>query len=153
MLYYYTDGSASNNKTRTGGWGVICLNKDYQELWRRSNGEPNTTSNRMELKAIIFALKKTPQEESAIIYTDSAYISNAISFKWYEVWEQNGWQNAKKQPVANVDLWQELLQLYRTHNVKIEKVQGHSGVHWNEEVDILAVSTRRNLERSIKNEN
>lgn len=139
-LIIYTDGACSGNQSKEniGGWGAVLLyNENVKEIF---GGEKNTTNNRMELTAVIEALKmiknrKLPTE----VYTDSAYICNCILQKWYINWEKNGWKNAKKQDVENQDLWKELLLLYRSfEEITFLKVKGHSGIELNEKADELA---------------
>lgn len=139
-LIIYTDGACSGNQSKEniGGWGAVLLyNENVKEIF---GGEKNTTNNRMELTAVIEALKmiknrKLPTE----VYTDSAYICNCILQKWYINWEKNGWKNAKKQDVENQDLWKELLLLYRSfEKITFLKVKGHSGIELNEKADELA---------------
>lgn len=147
MRLYYTDGSAST-KTKAGGWAVVCVQNNH-ELMRRFSSEKDTTNNRMELKAVIFALKNAPSDEECIVYTDSAYIANCIKQKWYEAWENRGWYTSKKTPVLNQDLWEKLVYYYREKNIKIEKVPGHQGYKWNEMADSLAVYARTKLESEL----
>lgn len=149
-LIIYTDGACSGNQSKEniGGWGAVLLyNENVKEIF---GGEKNTTNNRMELTAVIEALKmiknrKLPTE----VYTDSAYICNCILQKWYINWEKNGWKNAKKQDVENQDLWKELLLLYRSfEEITFLKVKGHSGIELNEKADELA---NRGIDRARQN--
>ncbi len=136
----YTDGACSGNQNTVnkGGWGAILLWKDKsKELF---GGEKNSTNNRMELKAVIEALKALKTQKLSVdIYSDSAYIVNCFKQKWYEKWENNGWKNAKKEKVENRDLWEELIALYRSFNqVTFIKIKGHAGNKYNERADELA---------------
>jgi ribonuclease HI len=72
------------------------------------------------------------------VYTDSAYIHNCMAQKWYVNWRRNGWRNAKKEPVKNADLWKELIELTKIHEVTFNKVKGHSDVELNNRCDELA---------------
>ncbi|MFC2016191.1 ribonuclease H [Chloroflexota bacterium] len=72
------------------------------------------------------------------VYSDSAYLVNGINEKWYENWERNNWENSKKKPVENQDLWEQLLSLFRKYQISFHKVSGHSGVQLNELADRLA---------------
>ena len=142
--YIYTDG-AHSSATNFGGWAIVytCGNS----INSYSGYEYNTTNNRMELTAVIKALQLLKiNPNNAIIYTDSAYIANCISQRWYINWANNGWRTAKKTPVLNQDLWNELLNLYHYVNlgatVEIKKVQGHSGEALNELADYYAVKAR-----------
>lgn len=131
----YTDGACSGNPGK-GGWGSILIYGDaVKEI---SGGEDNTTNNRMELKAVIEALKALKSPCDVEIYSDSAYVVNAFTQKWIDNWIKNNWKTADKKSVKNVDLWQELLVLIKTHNVTFKKVKGHSDNELNERCDKLA---------------
>lgn len=131
----YTDGACSGNPGK-GGWGAILIYGDaVKEI---SGGEDNTTNNRMELKAVIEALKALKSPCDVEIYSDSAYVVNAFTQKWIDNWIKNNWKTADKKSVKNVDLWQELLVLIKTHNVTFKKVKGHSDNELNERCDKLA---------------
>lgn len=142
----YTDGACSNNPG-PGGWAVlICTVSENIEL---KGGEPNTTNNRMELKAVVEALSymmsnfvKDPETQYEIL-SDSAYVINAINGAWAIKWKLCGWKTAKGGEVKNRDLWEELLQLLgaiKIANVKVKftKVKGHAGNFFNERVDHIA---------------
>ncbi len=93
----------------------------------------------MELQAVIGALSSLKVTGwDVTIYSDSAYVVNAFKQKWLDKWQINGWRNSKKEPVANQDLWRELLALTAKNRVKMEKVKGHSGDLYNERCDELA---------------
>lgn len=154
QLNIYTDGAYSS-KTQIGGWAMVSVYDTYAtdhnplELNTSYNGwEPNTTNNRMELKAVYEALqflntyKHLPL--TVTIYTDSAYISNAFRDGWYIKWRQNGWKTSNRTPVLNKDLWEDILSLYEQlpFDIKIEKVQGHSNNIYNILADKLAVEAR-----------
>lgn len=102
-------------------------------------GEADTTNQRMELKAVIEALRALKVNDwDVVVYSDSAYVVNAFRQHWIENWQKNGWKNSRKEAVANQDLWQELLLLMGKNRVRIEKVKGHAGDEWNERCDQLA---------------
>lgn len=132
----YTDGACSGNPG-PGGWGAVLLyDRHRKEI---SGAEEKTTNQRMEIKAVIEALKALKVTGWEVeVYSDSAYIVNAFKDKWIENWQKNGWKNSKKEEVANKDLWQELLKLMKKNRVKIEKVKGHAGDELNEYCDRLA---------------
>lgn len=136
MITIYTDGACSGNPG-PGGWGAVLIYRDkYKEI---SGGEPATTNQRMELTAVIEALRALSVEGWDVeVYSDSAYLVNAFNQGWLDRWQANGWKNSKKEPVANQDLWQELLKLCRKNRVRLKKVPGHAGDHWNERCDALA---------------
>lgn len=139
-IIIYTDGACSNNQqdNNVGGYGAVMLYKNHKkEIY---GGEKNTTNNKMEMKAIIEALRQLKTYSIPVeIYTDSAYISNCINQKWYEKWIENGWKTANKKPVKNKDLWLEIIDyINKIENITFHKVAGHSGVELNEKADELA---------------
>ena len=131
----YTDGACSGNPG-PGGWGAILMYKDIKK--EISGGNPETTNNIMELTAVIEGLKmlKFPCEVS--LYSDSAYVVNAFEQKWIYGWMKNGWKTSGKSPVKNKELWQELYDLTKIHNVTFIKVKGHSDNEYNNRCDELA---------------
>ncbi|ASS74466.1 ribonuclease HI [Tumebacillus algifaecis] len=131
----YTDGACSGNPG-PGGYGAVLMAGEHRK--EISGGERETTNQRMELLAVIEALKLLKYPCKVDVYSDSAYLINCFKSRWYVNWEKNGWLNSQKQPVANRDLWEELLRYYRTHQIQFVKVKGHSGDHWNERCDQLA---------------
>ena len=144
MLELYTDGAHSSS-TNYGGWAVVYTINNT--LNSHSGFEYDTTNNRMELTAIIMALQIIrARPYDAVIYTDSAYISNCFAQKWYEKWRKNNWKTSKKTDVLNQDLWQQILKLYEELNtyvsVQIKKVDGHAGNKLNELADYYAVQAR-----------
>lgn len=157
----YTDGSCSKNPG-PGGYAFILLSSRDSVLLQVSGCEVKTTNNRMELKAILSAIKHicnnlnyNRKENIIIIYSDSAYCINALSQNWLENWEKNDWKNKKGENVKNVELWKDLFFLLKKIRAKIqyEKVQGHSGNVFNDRVDKLAKeATQRALERSKRQE-
>ena len=132
----YTDGACSGNPG-VGGWGAILK---FGEVEKELIGnEAHTTNNRMEMKAVIEGLKALKYPVYVEIYSDSAYIVNAINQNWLENWKKNGWRNAAKDPVSNQDLWQELDELMHIHTTKFFKVKGHADHEYNNRADALAV--------------
>ncbi len=133
----YTDGACSGNPG-PGGWGAILIHgKKEKEL---SGGEAHTTNNRMEMMAVIEALKAMKKPCHVKIHSDSALIINAMTKGWIENWQKKGWRKADKKPVENKDLWEAMLLAMNTHKVSWIKVKGHSGLELNERVDQLAVA-------------
>ena len=120
----FTDGACSGNPG-AGGWGVILR---YGEIEKElSGGEENTTNNRMELTAVIEALKALKKECDITIYTDSRYVMHGVQ-EWMPNWKLNGWKTTnKKSPVKNVELWQILDSLLSKHKIKWVWVKGHNG--------------------------
>lgn len=131
----YTDGACSGNPG-AGGWGFVLICKSKEK--RMSGFEANTTNNRMELMAVIEGIKAIKKTCNLTIYTDSAYVHNAFTQGWIENWQKNGFKNAQKKPVANRELWLELLSLLENHNVKWIKVKGHTDNFYNNICDKLA---------------
>ena len=133
----YTDGACSGNPGK-GGWGaVLVYNGKEKEL---GGFAPETTNNRMELTAVIEALKALKEPCSVTLTTDSKYVCDAINQGWVYSWEENNWRKADKKPALNVDLWEELLALLEEHEVEFIWVKGHDGHKYNERCDKLAVN-------------
>ena len=131
----YTDGACSGNPG-AGGWGAILRCQGVEK--ELSGGEANTTNNRMELTAVIEALKALKKPCKVILYTDSRYVMDGVT-KWLPNWQINGWRTAnKKTPVKNIDLWQILESLLKNHQITWVWVKGHNGHLENERVDELA---------------
>ena len=97
-----------------------------------------TTNNKMELTAPIEALKLLKEPCNVQLYSDSAYLINAFTQGWIENWLKNNFKNAKKKPVENQELWQQLIELSNTHNIEWIKVKGHSDNEFNNRCDELA---------------
>lgn len=131
----FTDGACSGNPG-AGGWGVILrYGKTEKEL---SGGETLTTNNRMELTAVIEALKALKKPCQITLYTDSRYVMDGVT-KWLPNWKLNNWKTTnKKSAVKNLELWQELDGLLACHKIKWMWVKGHNGHPENERVDKLA---------------
>jgi len=131
----YTDGACSGNPG-PGGWGAILMAGEHRR--ELSGYEPHTTNNRMEITAALEALRALKSPCRVQLYSDSAYLVNAFRQNWLGNWQRNGWINSKKDPVENQDLWRELLQLVRPHQVEWLKVKGHSDNPYNNRCDELA---------------
>ena len=130
----FTDGACKGNPG-PGGWGAILrMGAHEKEL---SGGEPETTNNRMELTAVIMALRALTQPCAVAVHTDSKYVIDGIT-GWVFGWQRNGWINAAKKPVANADLWRDLLDAVRPHKIAWNWVKGHAGHAENERADRLA---------------
>lgn len=126
VLKIYTDGACSGNQNENnvGGWGAVLEYGEHQkELY---GGQANTTNNRMEMMALIEALKAVKKDNQTIdVFSDSSYLMNCFREKWYEGWLKNNWVNSSKKPVENRDLWEELLSLVEGHNISFYRVKGH----------------------------
>ena len=121
-----------------GGWGSILM---YDEIKKEiSGGKKDTTNNVMEIMAVIEGLKLLKYPCEVEVYSDSAYVVNSFNQKWIEGWKKNGWKNSKREEVKNRELWEELDNLTRIHNVKFIKVKGHSDNKYNNRCDELARS-------------
>ena len=138
----YTDGACSGNPG-PGGWGAVLVYNGIEK--QLSGGEKNTTNNRMELTAVIEALKALKEPCNVTLTTDSKYVCDAINKEWVVGWQRNNWRKADKKPALNVDLWEQLLELLKIHNVEFVWVKGHNGHKYNEICDRLAVSEYQNM--------
>jgi ribonuclease HI len=142
----FTDGACSGNPG-PGGWGaVLRYNGHEKEL---SGGERDTTNNRMELTAAIMGLKALKEPCDVRLVTDSKYVADGITKGWAESWRKNNWRKADKKPALNPDLWEQLLELIKKHNVTIEWVKGHAGHPENERCDQLAVAFYKRLQENL----
>lgn len=133
----YCDGACRSNPG-PGGYGTILKYKNREK--EISGGEPETTNNRMELRALIEGLKCLKESCHITVYTDSQYVSNGISKGWAKSWKKNNWKKPDKKPALNSDLWDELLNLLEDHEVDIVWIKGHAGHEMNERCDRLAVA-------------
>ncbi len=133
----YTDGACTNNPG-PGGYGAVII--EGNKRTELSGGCKYTTNNRMEMKACIEALSRFTHKTTALLYTDSKYIADAINKGWAEKWQKIYWMRNREEPALNSDLWKKLLGLCGFHNVKIEWVKGHTGNKENERCDFLATS-------------
>lgn len=133
-LDIYTDGACSGNPG-AGGWGSVLLWGDHRR--ELSGGEKDTTNNRMEMLAVICALEALKKPSVVNLFTDSIYVLKGIT-EWLPQWKKRNWRTASRQPVKNVDLWQQLEVALLPHQVKWNWVKGHSGVPENERADELA---------------
>ena len=131
----YTDGACSGNPG-IGGWAAVLI---YNEIKKEISGYcKSTTNNRMELFAVIQALRCLNQRCDCDICTDSQYISDAFNKEWLATWQNSGWKTSSKSEVKNVDLWKALLYEVNKHKVQFVKVKGHADVELNERCDELA---------------
>jgi len=131
----YTDGACSGNPG-PGGWGAVLIYGDHRR--ELSGFDPQTTNNRMEIVAAIESLRALKSPCMVKLHSDSAYLVNAFNQKWLANWQRNGWVNSKRDPVENQDLWRNLLEAVRPHQVEWTKVKGHSDNVNNNRCDELA---------------
>ena len=131
----YTDGACSGNPG-AGGWGAILMHEGKMKEF--SGFDPETTNNKMELTAVIEALKKLKKPCKVKLYSDSAYVVNALTLGWLENWKNNGWRGSDKKPVKNIELWEDLDCLLLLHDVEFIKVKGHADNEYNNRCDALA---------------
>jgi ribonuclease HI len=140
----YTDGACKGNPG-PGGWGVLLKSGSTEkELF---GGELETTNNRMELTAVIQALQALKRPCQVTLHADSQYVLKGIT-EWLVGWKAKGWKTAAKQPVKNVDLWQQLDAVVSSSGHKIDWrwVRGHNGDPGNERADSLA---NRGVEQAL----
>jgi ribonuclease HI len=135
-IVIFTDGGCSGNPG-VGGWAFV-MSADNNFITEQSGGSEFTTNNKMELTAVINALKACLVTgcESITINTDSQYVKNGIT-SWVNNWKKNGWKTAAKKPVKNKELWVELDSLNSQLPVKYQWVKGHAGIELNERCDTL----------------
>ena len=134
MINIYTDGACKGNPG-DGGWGALIIDGDAKnEIF---GGEADTTNNRMEIMAVIMALKTLNTESKITIYTDSTYVQKGIS-EWIDKWKINGWRTSNKNNVKNKDLWIELDSLTSKFIINWTWIKGHSGHPENDRADYLA---------------
>lgn len=144
----YTDGACSGNPG-PGGWAYILIHPASGKTVENSGGESETTNNRMELQAAVEGLQALKRPTSVVLYTDSVYVGKGLS-EWMPKWKANGWrrkENNSWKEVKNVDLWQQLDVLVRSHKVKYVRVAGHSGHPENDRCDELAVAAYQKFKK------
>lgn len=130
----FTDGSCKGNPG-PGGWGALLRMGQHEK--EMSGSDPDTTNNRMEMTAVIRALKALTEPCEIVLHTDSRYVIDGMT-KWIDGWKKRGWKTADKKPVRNEDLWHDLIEAALPHEITWEWVKGHNGHPENERVDCLA---------------
>ena len=137
----YTDGGARFNPG-PGGYGIVQIHNG--ERLEKSGGYKLTTNNRMELMAVIVALRELEhRDKPVVLYSDSSYVVNGITKGWAKGWRKRGWIKSDKKPAINPDLWAELLDLVEGIDITFRWVKGHAGNPFNERCDELAVACHR----------
>ena len=151
MYELYTDGATSNNgyANAVGGWAYIII-KDGQIIYKEAGQETNpelATNQRMEMTAILRGCQKIEELDAFAnvkVYSDSAYCMNCFKQHWWSAWVRNGWKNSKKQPVANQDLWEQIIPYFKKYPIyDFVKVKGHASNVFNNIVDALAVEAKQ----------
>lgn len=138
----YTDGACSGNPG-AGGWGAVIVYKGIEK--ELSGGQAQTTNNRMELTAVIEALRALKEPCEVTLTSDSKYVVDGITKDWAKGWRAKGWRKADGKPALNPDLWGELLDLLELHSVEFVWVKGHAGHPYNERCDRMAVGEYEKL--------
>lgn len=140
-IIIYTDGACSGNPGK-GGWGALLM---YENQCREISGyERATTNNRMELTAAVEGLEALKEPCQVDLYSDSAYLVNAMNQGWLKRWTGNNWVTSAKKSVENIDLWKKILKLVTLHEVSFHKVKGHSDNVFNNRCDELARQAIKN---------
>ncbi len=130
----WTDGACKGNPG-PGGWGALLRQGPHEK--KLYGGEADTTNNRMELLAVIEALRALKRPCVVTVHTDSSYVQKGMT-EWLHNWKRRGWRTADKKPVKNADLWQTLDALCERHTLHWKWVRGHAGDPGNECADALA---------------
>ncbi len=142
----YTDGACSGNPGLGGYAGIL----QYQNAQKEYSGSATeTTNNRMEVIAVIEGLKRLKYPCKVEVYSDSAYTVNAFEEGWIYGWKKSGWKKSDGKAVLNVDLWEELYALTKTHEVTFHKVAGHADNALNNRCDELARAAIIELRKTL----
>ena len=134
VVEIFTDGACSGNPGPGGYGSLLRCGGTTKEI---SGCERLTTNNRMEMMAVIEALRLLKRPCKIIVTTDSQYVMKGMTL-WIHGWIKKNWKNSQKKPVLNKDLWQEMLRLSRPHQIQWKWVKGHQGHLENERCDHLA---------------
>ncbi len=130
----WTDGACKGNPG-PGGWGVLLKLGHVEKTLH--GGEALTTNNRMEMMAVIEALRALKRPCIVTLHVDSQYVMKGMT-EWIHGWKQRGWKTADKKPVKNADLWQLMSDEVAKHEIRWQWVKGHAGDPGNERADLLA---------------
>lgn len=139
----HTDGACSGNPG-PGGWAYILKHGATGKERAASGAEPETTNNRMELRAVIEGLAVLKRPTTVDLYSDSKYVLDGLR-SWIHDWKKRGWRTASKAPVKNRDLWEVLDDLQQLHEIRFHWIRGHSEHPENERCDRMAVEAREAL--------
>ena len=143
-MIIYCDGACSGNGNinAIGGFGVVMLDDEEHIIGLYNKQNLNTTNNREELRAILYAMLKYGKTEQPIVYSDSAYAVNTFN-EWMWGWAQRGWIKSDKKTPENLDLIKAYYDLYHQgYRITLRKCRGHVGDKWNELADKLAVAAK-----------
>lgn len=132
----YTDGACSGNPG-PGGYGAILIYNGVEK--EISGGMESTTNNQMEMLGVIKSLELLKEKCKVTLYSDSAYVINAINNKWVYSWKKNNWIKSDKKKAKNIELWEKILELIEKHDITFVKVKGHADNEYNNRCDKLAV--------------
>jgi len=144
IVEIFSDGACKGNPG-PGGYGAIL--RWGQEVKEISGSVSETTNNRMELTAVIVALRYMKKPSRIRVVTDSDYLVKGMT-DWIKGWIRRNWLTVQKKPVLNRDLWEELLELSRPHQIQWEWIRGHNGHPENERCDQLASDAAEDCRRS-----
>lgn len=144
----YTDGGCRGNgkETTVGGYGIVLIYKDAKKEIKK--GFKNTTNNIMEMSSVIDGLSLLKEPCKVKVFSDSAYVINAFNQRWVNNWIKNGWKTSNKEPVKNIELWKQLIELTNYHEVEFIKVKGHADNELNNRCDELANEAMDDIMRS-----
>ena len=142
----YTDGACSGNPG-PGGWGAVLKYGAHEK--ELSGGAAETTNNRMELTAVIEALKLLKERCAVEVYSDSKYVIDALEKRWVYGWKEKGWIKSDRKPALNVDLWEILLPLIAKHEVRYHWVKGHAENEYNNRCDAMAVAESQTYKQGV----
>jgi len=145
IVEIFTDGACSGNPG-PGGYGAIL--KYHRQVKEISGCEPETTNNRMEMTAIIEALRQLKRPCKIKVITDSSYIVKGMT-EWLPGWVRRNWLNSQKKPVLNRDLWEKLMKLNQEHQIEWLWIKGHDGHPENERCDQLARDAIKDCRQSL----
>lgn len=136
LVEIYTDGACSGNPGKGGYCAILTFNGVEKVI---SGFEANTTNNRMELTGAIKGLQALKESCTVNLYSDSQYLVDAFNKSWINSWIKNNWKTSSNQPVKNSELWEQLVDLTKKHQVTFIKVKGHADNEYNNRCDKIAV--------------
>lgn len=141
LTVVHTDGGCDLRRDGVGAYAAVVERPD-RRVMEIVGWEAPTTNNRMEMRAVIEALRVLDVGPPVLLVMDSEYVMKGATL-WARNWQRNGWRTHNGKDVLNRDLWEELLKLHAAHNVRFQVVRGHSGVAGNERCDQLCTEAMR----------